>query len=279
LICTLEQADWSELLKTGWRVPEPFSAKGRDGVTDIQGVIYRPTNFDPARKYPVIENIYAGPQDAHVPKAFSTLDGSQKLAELGFVVVRIDGIGTSNRSKAFHDVCWKNIGDAGFPDRIAWIKAAAAKYPSLDLSRVGIYGTSAGAQNAMRALIAHGDFYKAAVADCGCHDNRMDKIWWNELWMGWPVGPHYAEQSNVTQAHKMQGSLLLLVGEMDRNVVIPPRRCRWSTRSSKQTRISRCWWSQVLAMALSARRTWSGACTISLCAICWGSGRAGRDGG
>jgi dipeptidyl-peptidase-4 len=127
-------------------------------------------------------------------------------------------MGTSNRSKAFHDVCWKNLGDAGFPDRILWLRAAAAKYPYMDLTRVGIYGGSAGGQSAVRALEAHGDFYKVAVADCGCHDNRMDKVWWNELWMGWPVGPHYAAQSNVTNAGKLQGKLLLIVGELDRNV-------------------------------------------------------------
>lgn len=103
-------------------------------------------------------------------------------------------------------------------DRILWMKAAAAKYPYIDITRVGIYGGSAGGQSALRALLAHGDFYKVAVADCGCHDNRMDKIWWNELWMGWPVGPHYEEQSNVTQAHKLQGKLLLTVGELDKNV-------------------------------------------------------------
>ena len=141
-----------------------------------------------------------------------------ELAELGFVVVQIDGMGTSNRSKKFHDVCWQNIGDGGFPDRIAWMQAAAAKHPYMDLSRVGIYGGSAGGQNSTRALLAHGDFYKVAVSDCGCHDNRMDKIWWNEQWMGWPIGPHYEEQSNVTQAHKLQGKLMLVVGELDRNV-------------------------------------------------------------
>jgi dipeptidyl aminopeptidase/acylaminoacyl peptidase len=140
------------------------------------------------------------------------------MAELGFVVVQIDGMGTSNRSKAFHDVCWQNIGDAGFPDRIAWMKAAAESRSYMDLSRVGIYGGSAGGQNTLRGLLAHGDFYKVGVADCGCHDNRMDKIWWNELWMGWPLGPHYREQSNVTQAHRLKGKLLLMVGEMDRNV-------------------------------------------------------------
>ena len=153
-----------------------------------------------------------------MPKSFRAFNDPQEMAELGFIVVQIDGMGTSNRSKAFHDVCWKNLGDAGFPDRILWMKAAAEKYPYMDLSRVGIYGGSAGGQNALRAVLAHGDFYKAAAADCGCHDNRMDKIWWNELWMGWPVGPHYAEQSNVTQAHKLTGKLLLTVGELDRNV-------------------------------------------------------------
>ena len=218
LVCSLERADWSELLATGWQTPERFVAKGRDGQTDIYGVIIRPTNFDPNKKYPVIEEIYAGPQGSFVPKPFRAFHAMQSLAELGFIVVKIDGMGTSNRSKKFHDVCWKNLGDSGFPDRIPWIKAAAAKYSYMDLSRVGIYGGSAGGQNSTRALLAHGDFYKVAVSDCGCHDNRMDKIWWNEQWMGWPVGPHYAEQSNVTQARKLEGKLLLFVGEMDENV-------------------------------------------------------------
>ncbi len=217
-LLTLERADIAALLATGWRLPEPFTAKGRDGKTDICGVIWRPTAFSPDRHYPVIEDIYAGPQSAFVPKAFASFFGQQRLAELGFVVVMIDGMGTSHRSKAFHDVCWKNLGDAGFPDRIAWLRAAAATRPWMDLTRVGIYGGSAGGQNALRGLLMYPDFYKAGVADCGCHDNRMDKIWWNELWMGWPVGPHYAEQSNVTQAHRLQGKLMLIVGELDDNV-------------------------------------------------------------
>jgi dipeptidyl aminopeptidase/acylaminoacyl peptidase len=206
------------LLETGWRIPERFAAKGRDGKTEIHGVIFRPSNFDPRRTYPVIEQIYAGPQGAFVPKEFAPLHRTQSLAELGFIVVQVDGMGTNWRSKAFHDVCWKNLGDAGFPDRILWMKAAAEKDPSLDLSRVGIYGGSAGGQNAMGALLFHPEFYKVAVADCGCHDNRMDKIWWNEAWMGWPIGPEYAAQSNVTNAHKLRGKLLLFVGELDRNV-------------------------------------------------------------
>ena len=218
LVCELERADFSALLEAGWKVPERFVAKGRDGKTDIHGVIFRPTTLDPKRKYPIIESIYAGPHGSFAPKSFRTLHGEQSMAELGFVLVKIDGMGTSNRSKAFHDVCWKNLGDSGFPDRIPWIEAAAKKYPYMDATRVGIYGGSAGGQSAMRALLAHPDFYKVAVADCGCHDNRMDKIWWNELWMGWPVGPHYARQSNVTNAHKLQGKLLLIVGLMDTNV-------------------------------------------------------------
>lgn len=220
LLCTLEKGDMTALVGTGWRAPERFVAKGRDGQTDIHGILCRPTNFDPRKSYPVIEYIYAGPQGSFVPKAFRPFHSLQAMAELGFIVVQIDGMGTSNRSKAFHDVCWKNLGDAGFPDRILWIKAAAQKYPYMDLRRVGIYGGSAGGQSSTRALLAYGDFYKVAVSDCGCHDNRVDKIWWNELWMGYPIGPHYAEQSNANPAlaRKLTGKLLLIVGEVDRNV-------------------------------------------------------------
>lgn len=219
LICELERADWSRLLNIGWKVPERFVAKGRDDTTDIYGVIFRPTNFDAAKMYQVIEKIYAGPHGSFVPKSFSEYLSAQAIAELGFIVVQIDGMGTSNRSKAFHDVCAKNLGDSGFPDRIKWIKAATKKYPFMDLSRgVGIYGGSAGGQSSTRAVLAFGDFYTVAVSDCGCHDNRMDKVWWNELWMGWPIGPHYEEQSNVTNAHRLTGKLFLTVGELDRNV-------------------------------------------------------------
>ncbi len=219
LISELERADWSRLLRTQWQIPERFVAKGRDGKTDIYGVIYRPTNFDDSRKYPVIEKIYAGPHSSFVPKSFSEYFSAQAIAELGFIVVQIDGMGTSNRSKSFHDVCAKNLGDSGFPDRIKWIKAAAKEHQFMDLSHgVGIYGGSAGGQSSTRAVLAFGDFYTVAVSDCGCHDNRMDKIWWNELWMGWPVGRHYEEQSNVTNAHRLTGKLFLTVGELDRNV-------------------------------------------------------------
>ncbi|HUE70552.1 MAG TPA: DPP IV N-terminal domain-containing protein [Pirellulaceae bacterium] len=218
LLCELERGDCQALLETGWQTPERFAAKGRDGQTDIYGVIWRPTNFDASKKYPVIESIYAGPQGQFVPKEFRSHYRQQELAELGFIVVQIDGMGTNWRSKAFHDVCWRNLADAGFPDRIAWMKSAAEGRPYMDLSRVGVYGGSAGGQNALGAVLHHGEFYKAAAADCGCHDNRMDKMWWNEAWMGYPIGPHYEQNSNVTHAGKLRGKLLLTFGELDRNV-------------------------------------------------------------
>ena len=218
LVTTLERGEITSLVKAGWKAPEVFVAKGRDGATDIWGIIIRPSHFDPSKKYPVIENIYAGPQGSFVPKSFFAYNQMQSQAELGFIVVQIDGMGTSNRSKAFHDVAWKNLGDAGFLDRILWHQAVAAKYPFYDITRVGIYGGSAGGQNALGGLLFHPEFYKAGIAYAGCHDNRMDKIWWNEQWMGWPLGPQYSASSNVDNAYRLQGDLLLVVGELDTNV-------------------------------------------------------------
>jgi dipeptidyl aminopeptidase/acylaminoacyl peptidase len=220
LVCKLEEADISMLVESGWEAPEVFVAKGRDGKTDIWGIICRPPDFDPSKKYPVIEQVYAGPQSSYVPKGFSERRRFSNLTNLGFIVVQSDGMGTANRSKAFHDVCWKKLGDAGFSDRILWHKAIAEKYPYYDLARVGIYGTSAGGQNAAGAVLFHPDFYKAAVAASGCHDNRMDKASWNEQWMGYPLGPQYSESSNIDNAHKLGGKLFLIVGELDNNV--PP---------------------------------------------------------
>ena len=227
LVTALEKGDIAALLASGWKPPEVFVAKGRDGKTDIWGVIVRPMNFDPKKKYPVIENIYAGPHSSFVPKSFwpfgphssgDKVIGMQELAEMGFIVVQIDGMGTMNRSKAFHDVAWMNVGDAGFPDRILWHKAAAAKYSYYDVTRVGIYGGSAGGQNSLGGLLFHPDFYKVAVSYAGCHDNRMDKIGWNEQWMGWPLDDRYGRSSNVDNAYKLQGQVLLVVGELDMNV-------------------------------------------------------------
>ena len=218
LLAELTRWDAAPLLAAGFRPPQRFVAKGRDGTTDIHGIVILPSDFDPTRRYPVLEDVYAGPQDHFVPKCWGLGRRQRELAELGFVVVQIDGMGTNWRHQAFHAVCWRNLKDSGFPDRIAWLRAAAAAMPFLDLERVGIFGGSAGGQSALAALLHHGDVYKAAVADCGCHDNRMDKIWWNEAWMGWPVGPWYADNSNVTHAAKLRGALLLTTGELDRNV-------------------------------------------------------------
>ena len=214
----VERGDISRLVAGGWRAPEVFSAKARDGKTDIWGLVWKPTRFDPSRKYPVIEYIYAGPHGTHTPKSFSPITGMQAQAELGFIVVQMDGMGTSNRSKAFHDVAWQNLKDAGFPDRILWHQAYAAKNAWYDITRVGIYGGSAGGQNSLGALLFFPEFYKVAVSYAGCHDNRMDKIWWNEQWMGWPIGQQYSVSSNVDNAWRLQGKVLLIVGELDTNV-------------------------------------------------------------
>lgn len=229
LVCRLEEADIADLRTGGWEAPEVFAAKGRDGRTDIWGIICRPRGLDPAKKHPVIEDIYAGPQGSFVPKSFSAASRYESLNRLGFVVVKIDGMGTANRSKAFHDVCWRNLKDAGFEDRILWMKAAAEKHPWMDITRVGVYGTSAGGQNAAAAVLFHPEFYKAAVANCGCHDNRLDKASWNEQWMGY-LPPEklwskdrdnwYAASSNIENAHRLRGALFLIVGELDTNV--PP---------------------------------------------------------
>ena len=219
LIQQLECADISKLEAEGWVAPEVFTAPGRDGKTPIWGVIQRPTNFDFSKHYPVIEYIYAGPGDAYTPKSFSTFNWNMTpLAELGFIVVQLDGMGTSWRGKEFEEVCYKNLKDAGFPDRKEWIRAAAAKYPCMDADNVGIFGASAGGQESTTAVLLHGDFYKAAYSSCGCHDNRMDKIWWNEQWMGYPVDSSYVESSNVYHASKLQRPLMLVVGELDDNV-------------------------------------------------------------
>ena len=215
----IESSDISRLIENGWQAPEVFVAPGRDGKTPMWGIIQRPTNFDPSKKYPVIEYIYAGPGDAYTPKSFQPFNWNMTpLAELGFIVVQLDGMGTSWRGKEFEEVCYKNLKDAGFPDRKEWIRAAAEKYPYMDADNVGIFGASAGGQESTTAVLLHGDFYKAAYSSCGCHDNRMDKIWWNEQWMGYPVDSSYVECSNVYHASKLERPLMLVVGELDDNV-------------------------------------------------------------
>ena len=220
LVCELEKADITELIASGWEAPEVFKSNARDGKTSIWGIVAKPKDFDPSKKYPVIEDMYAGPHDSYVPKQFSAGRRFASWTDMGFVVVKIDGMGTANRSKAFHDVCWKNLKDAGFPDRILWHKDYAKNNSWYDISRVGIHGGSAGGQSSTGALLFHPEFYKVAVSSCGCHDNRMDKASWNEQWMGYPVGPQYSASSNIDNAHRLKGRLLLIVGEMDNNV--PP---------------------------------------------------------
>ena len=218
-IMPIEKADISKLLANGWKAPEVFVAKGRDNKTDMWGLIVRPSNFDPSKKYPVIEYIYQGPGDQYVPKSFMPYNWwMTSIAELGFIVVMVDGMSTSFRSREFENVCYKNLKDAALPDHISWLKAAAQKYSYIDIDRVGIYGCSAGGQESTNAVLLYPDFYKAAYSACGCHDNRMDKIWWNELWMGYPVDESYKESSNVENAHLLKRPLMLVVGEMDDNV-------------------------------------------------------------
>ena len=203
-------------------LPVRFSAAGRDGKTQIYGVAFLPPDIDarPAESVPVVEQIYAGPHGFFVPKDFRSSHGHSRWTNRGVALVQIDGMGTAGRGKAFHDVCHKDLRDAGFPDRKIWIRKLAERFPALDVQRVGIYGTSAGGQSAVAALLHHGEFYKAAVAACGCHDNRMDKASWNEQWMGYPVDESYSRSSNIEHASKLRGNLMLIVGLMDRNV--PP---------------------------------------------------------
>ncbi|PYT40918.1 MAG: hypothetical protein DMG45_15215 [Acidobacteria bacterium] len=217
-IRVLEQTDASELLKENWKFPEAFQGKAKDGATDLYGLIWRPSNFDATKKYPIIEMVYTGPQAFFVPKTFgAALRGLQSVAELGFIVVMVDGRGTTGRSRAFHEFSYRNLGGA-FEDHVAMIQQMAARYSYMDATRVGIFGTSAGAYGAAHAMLAFPDFYKVGIAISGDHDARLDKAWWNELYQGFPVGPDYAEQSNVTMADRLQGHLLIEHGDVDDNV-------------------------------------------------------------
>jgi dipeptidyl aminopeptidase/acylaminoacyl peptidase len=214
----VERADVELLRRSGWPWPEPFAVKGRDGTTDIYGAIYRPSNFDPGRKYPVIDAIYNGPHAVRTPKSFTPSGPDQALAELGFIVVTVDALGTALRSKAFHDVSYANLGDSGLPDHVAALEQLAARHPQLDLGRVGIYGHSAGGYDAAHALLVRPDFYRVTVASSGTHDSRSDRVWWNELWMGYPVGDHYRRQANTNLAANLRGKLLLVHGGLDDSV-------------------------------------------------------------
>jgi len=213
----LETSDVAELTKTGWKPAEPFQGKAADGTTDLYGLIWRPSNFDATNKYPIVEFVYTGPQAFFVPKSFGSTFWLQSMAELGFVVVMVDGRGTTGRSRTFHQFSYRNLGGA-FEDHVAMIKQMAMRYPYLDVTRVGIYGTSAGGYGAAHAMLAFPEFYKVGVSTSGDHDARLDKAWWNELYQGYPIQDDYLAQSNVTMAGRLEGHLLLEHGDIDDNV-------------------------------------------------------------
>ncbi len=219
----IERADISAATAKGWKFPEPFSAKAADGNTDVFGLIYKPTNFDPARRYPVLDSPYPGPQINRAPATFSASfaddDDTQAIAELGFVVVVVDGRGTPGRSKSFHDASYGHLGDAGgMEDHVAAMREIAASRPYMDLTRVGIYGHSGGGFASARAILAFPDFYKVAVASAGNHDQRGYQALWGEKFEGPVQGDNYLEQANLRLAANLKGKLLLMWGDMDDNV-------------------------------------------------------------
>ena len=227
LILPLEKADIAPLLAAGWKPPIPFTVKARDGVTDLYGLMFRPTNFDPAKKYPIVNSIYPGPQSGSVSgRTFSPARGdTQALAELGFIVIQLDGMGTPGRSKKFHEAYYGNMGDNTLPDQVAGMKQLAERHPWIDIDRAGIYGHSGGGYAACDAMFRYPDFFKVGVSQAGNHDNRGYEDDWGEKWQGLlirnPDGTtNYDDQANQNHAKNLKGKLLLAHGTTDSNV--PP---------------------------------------------------------
>ena len=222
----LQRADAGRLFAMGWRYPIPFTVKARDGVTDLHGVMYRPSRIDPARRYPIIDNIYPGPQTGPIGnRTFgSAIRGSNAgLAELGFFVVELDASGTPFRSKAFHDSYYGNMGDNGIADHVTAIKQLAARFPAIDMSRVGIYGHSGGGFSSTDAILRYPDFFTVAVSGAGNHDNRSYDYTWGEKYQGLlrtlpDSSDSFDPQANWRLASKLKGHLLLMYGTMDDNV-------------------------------------------------------------
>lgn len=216
---TLAQAELSKIKQKGWEPPLAFSTVARDGETTIYGAVWRPTNFDPGKSYPVIDHSYTGPHTQVFPRDFRrTLTVSnQALAELGFIVIMVDGLGSARRSKAFHDWSYKNLG-GNLEDHVLWIRALASEYSWVNAGRVGIFGHSAGGYDAAHGLLAYPDFYDVGVASSADHDHRMEKAWWPEMYMGWPIDSAYHLQSNITMAGNLEGKLLITHGGIDENV-------------------------------------------------------------
>jgi dipeptidyl aminopeptidase/acylaminoacyl peptidase len=226
-IMTLEKADISKLLASGWKPPQPITVKARDGVTDLYGLLYQPTNLDPSKKYPIVNHIYPGPQTGSVGgRQFSPARGdAQALAELGFVVVEIDGMGTPWRSKKFHEAYYGDMGDNTLPDQVSGMKQLAERYPWIDIDRAGIYGHSGGGYATASAMFRHPDFFKVGISEAGNHDNRNYEDDWAEKWQGLlqtrPDGTtNYDNQANQLVAKNLKGKLLLAHGTLDTNV--PP---------------------------------------------------------
>jgi Dipeptidyl aminopeptidases/acylaminoacyl-peptidases len=222
LIATLEKADISRLTAAGWKPPTPITVKSRDGKWDLYGLMFTPTNLNPQAKYPVVNYIYPGPQGGGVgSRSFSaSRSDHQALAELGFVVVVIDGTCNPNRSKSFHDVCYGNMADNTLEDQIAGLKQLAQKYPFMDLERVGIWGHSGGGFATAAAMFRYPDFYKVGISESGNHDNRNYEDDWGERYIGLLSGDNYEKQANQNYAKNLKGKLLLAHGAMDDNV--PP---------------------------------------------------------
>jgi len=223
---TLERADVSGLLAAGWKPPVPVRMKGRDGTTDIYGLMYTPSALDSTRKYPIINRVYPGPQSGSVgPRSFLPARGdNQALAELGFVVVEIDGMGTPGRSKEFHDTYYGDMGDNTLPDQVAGMRELASRYPFIDIDRVGIWGHSGGGFATAAAMFRYPDFFDVGISESGNHDNRNYEDDWGERYQGLLVrngnSDNYADEANQTHAAKLQGKLFLIHGAMDDNV--PP---------------------------------------------------------
>jgi dipeptidyl aminopeptidase/acylaminoacyl peptidase len=228
LVIPLEKADVSKLIATGWRPPLPVKMTAHDGKTAIYGLLFRPTNFDPTRKYPIVNNVYPGPQTGSTgSRAFTAARGDrQALAELGFIVVTIDGMGTPGRSKAFQDAYYGAMGrDNTIPDQIAGMTDLAKRYPWIDLSRAGIWGHSGGGFATTTAMFRFPDFFKAGIAESGNHDQRVNEDDWGERYQGLLTKnadgtDSYAVEANQNFAKNLKGHLLLAHGTMDTNV--PP---------------------------------------------------------
>jgi dipeptidyl-peptidase 4 len=222
MLATLEQADVTRLLATGWKPPMPFTVKARDGKTDLYGLLFRPTQFDSTRKYPIVNNDYPGPQTGSVGgRSFSAARGdAQALAELGFVVIQLDAMGTPMRSKSFHDAYYGNMGDNGLPDQIAGMKELARRFAWIDLDRAGIWGHSGGGYAAADAILRYPDFFKVAISEAGNHDNREYEDDWGERYQGLLAGNNYEDQANQNLARNLKGKLLIAFGTTDNNV--PP---------------------------------------------------------